>query len=262
MSNYSRDSFFGKRHRRAERRKTMTILSEYRAFADRAFRVVDLTALLNDQIPCYPTDPPFTKSWHALWSEHGYYVSKLQMGAHSGTHVDAPLHFLGDAYPDVAAIPLQALIGHGISLYRPKGPGEDLTIEDLGGADILSGDIVLFRTGWDKRSASPAFFQDEWPGLQPSLVEELIRRGVKAIGGDIPSADSPTAIAAGAPAHKLAGRAGLPIFEALINLDQVTGQRFFFLGLPLKLEGCEASPIRAVALLPSVNPTTNASGEG
>jgi kynurenine formamidase len=150
-------------------------------------------------------------------------------------------------------MPLQRSIGEAIALERPKEPGEDLSFEDLAGADILPGDIVLFRTGWDRRTASPAFFEDEWPGLEPSLVEELIRRGVKAIGGDIASADSPTALAAGAPAHKLAGRAGMPIFEALVNLDQVTGQRFYFLGLPLKLEGGEASPIRAVALVPNVN---------
>jgi kynurenine formamidase len=219
-----------------------------------AFRVVDLTAPLNEHTPSYPTDPPFTKSWHTLWSEQGYYVSKLEMGAHSGTHIDAPMHFLGGEFPDVADIPLITLIGQAIALERPKNPGEDLSVGDLAGADIVSGDIVLFRTGWDKRSGSPAFFQDECPGLQPSLVEELIRRGVKAIGGDFASVDGPTAIAAGAPAHKLAGRAGMPIIEALVNLDQVVGQRFFFIGLPLKLEGAEASPIRAVALLPNVIP--------
>jgi kynurenine formamidase len=50
----------------------------------------------------------------------------------------------------------------------------------------------------------------------------------------------------------LAGRAGLPIFEALVNLDKLAGQRFYFIGLPLKLEGVEASPIRAVAIVPEV----------
>ena len=82
------------------------------------------------------------------------------------------------------------------------------------------------------------------------------------MGGGIASADSPAAIAAGAPAHKLAGRAGLPIFEGLVNLDQVAGHRFFFIGLPLKLEGGEASPIRAVALLPDLNPANSSSQKG
>jgi len=214
------------------------------------FRIVDLTATLNEQTPCYPTDPPFARSWHARLSESGFCVSKLEMGAHTGTHVDAPLHFLGEAFPDVVEMPLQLFMGEALALERLRQPGQDLTVTDLVGAEIHSGDIVLFRTGWDQRSASPAFFQDEWPGLQPSLVQELIRRGVKAVGGDIASIDSPAALAAGAPAHKLAGHARMPVFEALVNLDQVAGQRFFFLGLPLKLQGGEASPIRAVALVP------------
>jgi len=225
-------------------------------------RVVDLTALLNERIQCYPTDPSFTKSWHTDFARHGVYVSKLQMGAHSGTHVDAPLHFLGDAFPDITGLPLQAFMGDAIALERLKAPGEDLSVADLAGADIRPGDIVLFRTGWDKRASTAAFFQGDWPGLEASLLEELIRRGAKAVGGDIASADSPAAIAAGAPAHKLAGHAGMPIFEALVNLDQVIGLRFFFVGLPLNVEGGEASPIRAIAICPNPTPTTNVSQKG
>ncbi len=216
-------------------------------------RVVDLTAPLNERIQCYPTDPRFAKHWHANFAEHGVCVSKLEMGAHSGTHVDAPMHFLGDAFPDVTRMSLCLFMGEAIALDRPKNPGQNLSVSDLQGADIRSGDIVLFRTGWDKRCSSPAFFEGEWPGMQASLVEELIRRGVKATGGDIASADNPAAFAAGAPAHKAAGHVGMPIFEALVNLDQVEGQRFFFLGLPLKLEGGEASPIRAVAIVSTVS---------
>ena len=215
----------------------------------RHFRVVDLTAALNEQTPCYPGDPRFTQSWHAQFADSGFCVSKLQLGAHTGTHVDAPLHFLGNGSPGVIEVPLQRFMGEALALDRPKEPGEDVTVNDLAGAEIMPGDIVLFRTGWDGRAGSPAFFEDEWPGLQPTLVEDLIRRGAKAVGGDIASVDSPTALAAGAPAHKVAARAGMPVFEALVNLDQVTEKRFYFFGFPLKLEGCEASPIRAVALV-------------
>lgn len=214
-------------------------------------RIVDLTTPLNEQTPCYPDDPPFKKSWHADLNEHGFYVSLLQMGAHTGTHVDAPLHFLGDGFPSLTEMPLESFAGEALALETPKEPGQDVGLADLAGADVQAGDIVLFRTGWDKRAGSPAFFQDEWPGLQPRLVEELMRRGVKAVGGDIASADSPAAMAGGAPAHKLAGRAGMPIFEGLVNLGQVTGRRFYFLGLPLRLQEGEASPIRAVALVPT-----------
>jgi kynurenine formamidase len=229
----------------------LNILDAIRAHPDGAYRVVDLTAPLNARTPCYPTDPPFSKSWHTYFGAEGFCVSRLEMGAHTGTHVDAPLHFLGEGFPDVAQLPLERFMGDAVALERPKRAGEDLTIADLAGAEIHSGDIVLFRTVWDQRAGSQAFFQDEWPGAEASLVEELIRRGVKAMGGDFASVDSPAALAAGAPAHKSAAHAGMPVFEALVNLHQVAGQRFFFVGLPLKVEGGEASPIRAVALLPN-----------
>lgn len=222
----------------------MGILTEFGSW-----RVVELSARLNAQTPCYPTDPPFNKSWHVWFGEQAFCVSKLDMGAHSGTHVDAPLHFLGRDFPGVADLPLQKFMGEAVALERQKQPGENLAFADIAGITIRSGDIVLFRTGWDQRTGSPRFFQDEWPGVESSLVEELVGREVKAVGGDFPSVDSPAALEAGAPAHKLAGRAGMPIFEGLVNLDQVAGQRFFFMGLPLRVEGGEASPIRAAALL-------------
>ncbi len=212
-------------------------------------QLVDLTAPLNAHIQCYPTDPRFARHWHVRFSEQGVCVSRLEMGAHAGTHVDAPMHFLGEKGLDVARMPLDRFMGEAIALDTPKNPGEDVTLSDIQGADIRAGDIVLFRTGWETRVSSPAFFEGQWPGLHPQLVEELIRRGVKAVGGDIASADSPAAIAAGAPAHKRAAQAEMPIFEALVNLDRVVGLRFTFIGFPLKLENCEASPIRAIALL-------------
>ena len=192
---------------------SMNLRSE--SMALRTLEVIDLTAGLNEQTPSYPGDPRFRRTWHAAFDQNGFCVSKLEMSAHSGTHVDAPLHFLGNGFQALMEIPLQRFMGEATALERLKAPGEDLSVADLDGAEIHSGDIVLFRTGWDKRAGSAAFFQDEWPGMQASLVEELIRRNVKAIGGDIASVDSPAALASGAPAHKMAGRAGIPIFEGL-----------------------------------------------
>ena len=108
---------------------------------------------------------------------------------------------------------------------------------------------MLVYTGWEERSCTPRFFEGEWPGFAPDTVDMLVGKRVKAIGGDIASADGPAAIRRGSLAHKKAMAAGLPIFEALVNLGQVAGRRFHFVGLPLKLEGCEASPIRAIAIL-------------
>jgi len=211
-------------------------------------RIIDLTIPLSENLPYYPTDPPFRKYRHVKLEEAGANVSRLEIGAHAGTHVDAPLHFLPDG-ADVATLPPSAFMGEAIVIDTRKAPGEEVTLADLAGADIRAGDIALFSTGWEAHAGTPEFFAGAWPGVTPEVVSVLISKGVKAIGGDFPSIDSPVGIAAGVPAHKKALGAGLPVFEALVNLLGLAGKRFQFIGLPLRIEDGEASPIRAVAVV-------------
>ncbi len=86
-------------------------------------------------------------------------------------------------------------------------------------------------------------------GFSEAAARQLVDLGAAAVGLDSPSADSPRAIAAGFPAHKKLLAAGIPIFEALVNLRRVCGRRFLFAGLPLRIEQADASPVRAVAIL-------------
>jgi kynurenine formamidase len=211
-----------------------------------ALKIVDLSAALGKTTPIYPGDPAFSARRRS--TPDGITISEISTGVHAGTHVDAPFHFMADGMK-ITELPLSAFYGEAICIDAPKKPGQDIHSQDFRGADIRRGDIVLFRTGWEERSGTPEFFQDEWPGIAPDAVEELFRLGAKAIGGDLPSADSPGAIRAGAPGHMRALGYGLPIFEALAGLSAVSGRRFLFCAFPLKLEGCEASPVRAVAIL-------------
>ena len=210
--------------------------------------IIDLTAPLNQNIQCYPTDPPFKREWHVKFEDAGVYVSRLELGAHAGTHVDVPLHYI-EKGADLSGVPVDKFMGESIAFDTPKKPGENISVQDLRNADIREGDIVLFRTGWEKYAGSGDFFKGEWPGFDVDAIDELISKGAKAIGGDIASADSPENIGRGSPSHKKALSAGLVLFEALVNMDRVTGKRFFFMGLPLNIEGGEASPVRAVAVL-------------
>jgi kynurenine formamidase/ribulose-5-phosphate 4-epimerase/fuculose-1-phosphate aldolase len=213
-----------------------------------AGRIIDLSLPLSEKTPFYPTDPPYRQSWHVTFQDTGMNVSRMEFGPHLGTHVDAPLHFI-DRGMDIASMAPDRFFGEAVAIDIPKGEGENISSDDFSDADIRPGDIVLFRTGWEKRAGSQEFFKGEWPGFTLDAIEALIAKRVKAIGGDTPSADSPKAIGLGAPAHKRAFAAGLPIFEALINFGEVVGRRFFFIGLPLKLENVEASPVRSIALL-------------
>jgi kynurenine formamidase len=212
----------------------------------------------------YPTDPSFHRTVHSDFAAggaesaeyrgaesaeyRGALVSRIEMGTHIGTHVDAPLHVRPGA-PSISALPLSRFLGRAIALERLKAPGQNLEPSDLEGAGIQENDIVLFRTGWEERAGSPRFFEGEWPGISPACAEALAARKVKAIGLDSPSADGPRGISAGFVSHKLLLDAGIPLFEALVNLKQIVGRRFFFIGLPLGIDQGDASPVRAIALL-------------
>ena len=212
-------------------------------------RIVDLSAPLNAQTAVFPGDPPYRLDWHTRIRDSGWNLSRLETGLHVGAHVDAPLHAF-DSGADIASMPLERFVGEALAIATPKQPGEDITPADLAGADVRPGDIVLFYTGWETRSGTPRFFEGAWPGVSVELVDTLIGLGAKAIGGDFASLDSPAALERGAPAHRRALSAGLPVFEALVNLREVAGRRFLFVGLPLRLEGAEGSPERAIAILP------------
>lgn len=210
--------------------------------------ILDLSAPLNRHLQCYPTDPPFKLITVTEYLKEGVNLSKLEMGLHSGTHVDAPLHFTADGF-DIESMPLESFFGEAIVLETIKKEKQNIIPEDFCIADIKQGDIVLFRTGWEERSGSSSFFEGEWPGFSPETIDQLIKMKVKGIGGDIASADSPGAIRQGCIAHKKAAQANIPIFEALVNLKPLVGKRFWFAGFPLKITKGEASPIRAVAIV-------------
>jgi len=212
-----------------------------------AFNIVDFTAPLNKSVQTYPSDPPFKKSKYSDFAETGSRVSMIEMGSHTGTHVDAPFHFIKEG-EDIGSMPLSRFTGSACIVNTPKKPGEDITIEDVRNKGIRPADIILFRTGWEERANTPSFFQDEWPGFGEDLIDYLAEKKIKGIGGDIPSADSPGAIKRGAPAHKKILSLGIPIFEALVNLRNYTGRRFIFFGFPLRIDEGDGSPIRAVGL--------------
>jgi kynurenine formamidase len=211
-------------------------------------QIVDLSVILSDTTTHYPTDPAFHKSVYTDFAGGGVLVSRLEMGAHTGTHVDAPLHVLKGA-ASICDLPIWQFFGPALALEAPKRPGENIEPADFEKAHIKRGEIVLFRTGWEERSGTPGFFQHEWPAISLEAADALLAREVKAVGLDSPSADAPKGIAAGFSSHKRLLAAGVPIFEALVNLERLVGKRFFFIGLPLSIEHGEASPVRAIAIL-------------
>jgi len=192
---------------------------------------------------------------------HPLQSTLLTIGCHAYTHVDAPLHFLVDGR-DIAAMPVDQWVGDAAVVdLTHLGANGEVTAEDLKrrGEHVRAGDIVLLRTDWPKRTsvADEAFWkQGPWTG--PSACQWLVARQVKAVGYDYPPDHcirDTVAEPRRRPArdeyttHAIFFPAGITVIEYLTNLDQIGAPRCRFMALPLKLDGADGSPVRAVALV-------------
>jgi kynurenine formamidase len=181
----------------------------------------------------------------------------LSIGEHTGTHVDAPLHFIpeGPAHYGIDAVPLERLAGRAATIsVTDVGPGGLLSAERIRAwegehSPIESQDKVLIRYGWDERwtiGPKGRRFLEDWPGLGRDAAEYLIEKGVTLVGCDAVGIDA--AGSDGYPAHYALLGSEVYIAENLKNLDQLP-PFCLFMAFPLKIKGGSGSPVRAVALV-------------
>ena len=208
-------------------------------------RLIDLSHTIVPDMAQWPGDnQPLKVHRRSLHGESSHMSSSLEFGCHIGTHIDAPLHFL-DGQPGIDRLPLERF--WGAALVIRCGDGERtvaLGPEVLDGRDLSAVDFVLFDTDWSRHWGTPLYYS-RWSYLSPALAARLAGAGLKGVGLDTPSLDPYGAQAA----HDLCAPAGLINIENLTNLKAVPDRGFTLQVMPLKLDGTEASPVRAVAIL-------------
>lgn len=174
---------------------------------------------------------------------------------HGPTHVDAINHIdPTPGAPSIDQIPIEKFYTSGICLdVSDVLPGEYITKERLQKAcaesklKITKGDTVLLYTGhFPKRYGTPEWLTN-YAGLDRDGTLWLIDQGIVNIGIDAPSIDNPKDRSF--PSHVACREMSMLNTENLADLRPVVGKRFQFIGLPLKIRGGTASPIRAVAVV-------------
>jgi arylformamidase len=203
----------------------------------------DISVPISPALPIYDGDPPIEIS---LWGQMAQGaiadVRTLRMGLHTGTHVDAPAHFLPGA----------DLIDR-LDLEACYGPAQVVDLTQLGHALVTPADLdgrlipgvprVLIRTTnsalWRRQAFQPSFV-----ALSEEAACLLVERGVRLVGIDYlsvaPAADP-------APVHRILLSAQAVILEGL-DLSVVPEGRYTLICLPLRLEGTEAAPARAILI--------------
>jgi kynurenine formamidase len=205
-------------------------------------RLVDLSVPLGPGTQVYPGDPAPELIPHATLDRDGYNLLALHMGSQTGTHVDAPYHVRADGLSVDALDPALCTGPATIIDVRGTPPNAPITADRIADDPLRS--IVLIHTGWARHYGTPVYF--DHPFLHPDAVRRMLDRGVRTFCIDAPSID-PT------PDHELAAHllvadAGGVIGENFRNLELVDWPDPFVSCLPIKLEGADGAPVRAVAM--------------
>ncbi|KAE9392513.1 putative cyclase [Gymnopus androsaceus JB14] len=207
--------------------------------------IIDLTHPLDpNKLTIYPGDPGLKC--------YGYSVHALSLGSHTGTHIDAPSHFILNG-KTIDEIPLDTLVSRPalvVDLTHKKARSKILWDEDLAEfapkmKDLGPGMILLLRTGWSERWATPTYME-KYPYLDRHAAEQILSMGVKIVGLDTISPDEIDG-PEGYGAHEaILGTGGL-IVENLTNLKALAeiGREVMVSIVPLSLTGCDGSPVRA-----------------
>jgi arylformamidase len=208
-------------------------------------RIHDISRPVGAGIPVWPGDTDFDFRFVARIAEGSpVNVGRVAMSVHTGAHVDAPLHF-DDAGADVASVPLEAYLGPClVADVRPDARG--IRSEHLppgSEAEVRAARRVLLRS-YERR---PEGFDPRMAHATPELADWLAERGVLLLGIDTDSMDAYESKEL--PAHRRLAAHGIAILEG-IDLSGVGPGRYDLIALPLRLEGADGSPVRAVLVEP------------
>ena len=225
--------------------------------------IIDLSQDIYTGMPVFPGMPEVAITVHASHEQWDGLadsdvvspaVNRLELGEHTGTHVDA-LNHMARQYrgQSIDTLPLTMFYTEGICLdLSHKGLRELIEPIDLESAlaatelDIQRGDTVLLYTDHYRRAVGT----DDWdhgPGLSGDAARWLGQHGIAAFGVETQSPG--VRHVSNKEVHRICGELGFTHYENLINLHQLVGRgRFRFVGLPLKIRGGTGSPVRAVAV--------------
>ncbi|WP_371504336.1 cyclase family protein [Nitrosopumilus adriaticus] len=209
---------------------------------------IDLTLTISKSIPSFPGSP---KPQFILWSDikdDGYNLELLFLSSHTGTHIDAPYHFVKDGIK-IHQIPLDRLIGKAILIKLKKTRNSPITKEDIILFEKINGIIpndssIFFFTEWQKNLKKDNYFTEN-PGLDKSTADYLVSKKINLVGIDSPSID--LGIDDSFTVHHIFSKNNILIVENLANLNKIPSREFTFTILPLKLKDATGSPVRAVA---------------
>ena len=210
--------------------------------------IIDLSQSINSDIKLYPGSP---NVYFLKWSKYtidGYDSEAIFLSTHTGTHMDAPSHFIEGA-ESIDDIDVNRFVMKNVHLLKIfKSSNQLITAEDIinSNIDIKENDSIVFSTGWEHNYNSDNYISSN-PGLSPQAATYLSNKKINAVAIDSPSIDS--GIESEFPVHQILLKNNIIIIENICNLAQIDKKIFKLITSPLKLRGASGSPVRALAII-------------
>ena len=201
---------------------------------------IDISVPVNEGMPHWPGEPPVHVERSADMAQGTEAnVTHISMSAHTGTHMDAPLHFISSGTP-IDAVSLDAVIGPArvLEIAHPRM----IPLEELKTMGVQPGERILFKT----RNSRESWFEKPFDRNFVYLTEEgaayLVDNQTRMVGIDYLSVGE---YEKGAETHRLLLAGGVWIIEGLFLSDVEPGE-YDFVCLPLRLQGADGAPARAL----------------
>lgn len=205
-------------------------------------RIVDLTLTAYHGMRGVEIHP------HTSTADAGYNTTNLKLYSHAGTHMDAPLHFV-DGGATIDQWDLRKCVGPArvidLSHIPDNAPIEPADLAEHA-AHIGPGSRLLLRTDWDAH-ADRADYRSRFPYVSVALAEWLVEQGVWLVGVQSPSVATLQDKQVLTDVHQILLRGQVVIVEGLANLRKLP-ETVEFVALPLKIQGGDGSPVRAIAI--------------
>ena len=208
----------------------------------------DLTHLITQEMPVYPGDPQPEFKPIATIEKQKVNVTRIVIGSHTGTHVDAQKHFIANGN-SIDKEPLDKFMGEAVTLDISNiNIGDGITGSDLENYSkvVKHRDILLLCTGTSDKWTKDDSIRNNFTYLELSAADWIVDHKIKCVGIDTLSMEK-YGFKEGLTHKKLLSN-GIGIIENLnSNLKKIISMRTFLICMPLPLEGVDGTPARAVA---------------
>ncbi len=203
--------------------------------------LIDISPLISEKTAVFPGDQNFLRTTsHDIEKEDNLTLSSISTTVHIGAHADAPIHYKkgGESIHERS---LDYYYGKCQVITVNVSPNQRIFPQDIQNIKIKA-PRVLFRTN---SFPNPNKWTPDFVSLSPELIEQLAQQGVKLLGIDTPSIDPANSKAL--ESHNVVAKYNMAILEGIV-LTETLDTLYTLVAFPLKIQGADASPVRAVLM--------------